>query len=86
MGNPIFSANSEYAAEFLQYLGTHPEAAARIPERAVVVFLPEHDPGLAAHNKLAAQSTEAYRDTVPIFVTVRTTWEPGKRYEFAFAD
>ena len=86
MGNPIFSGNSAYAAEFLGYLATHPEAAERIPEGAVVVFLPEHDPGLAAHNKLAAESTEAYRDTVPIFVTVRTTWEPGKRYEFAFAD
>ena len=46
MGNPIFSANSEYAAEFLQYLGTHPEAAERIPEGVVVVFLPEHEADL----------------------------------------
>lgn len=86
MGNPIFSENSEYAAEFVRYLTAHPEAAERIPDGAVVVFLPERDPGLAAHNKLAAQSTEAYQDTAPIFVTVRTTWEPGRRYEFAFAE
>ena len=59
MGNPIFSENSAYAAEFLRYLATHPEVAVRIPEGAVVVFLPERDPGLAAHNRLAAESTKA---------------------------
>lgn len=85
MGNPIFFENSDYAAEFLRYLVEHPEEADRIPEGAVVVFMPEQlDPGLAAHNRLAAHSAEAYRDKVPLFVTVRTTWETGKRYEFAF--
>lgn len=85
MGNPIFFENSDYAAEFLRYLAGHPEEADRIPEGAVVVFMPEQlDPGLAAHNRLAAYSAEAYRDKAPLFVTVRTTWETGKRYEFAF--
>lgn len=85
MGNPIFFNNSDYAADFLRYLADHPEQAERIPEGALVVFIPEQlDPGLAAHNRLAAQSTEAYRDKVPVFVTVRTTWEAGKRYDFVF--
>ena len=85
MGNPIFFENSDYAAEFLRYLVEHPEDADRIPEGAVVVFIPEQrDPGLAAHNKLAAQSAEAYRDKVPVFVSVRTTWEVGRRYDFSF--
>ena len=86
MGNPIFSENSDYAAEFFRYLVEHPEEADRIPEGAVVVFLPEQrDPGLAAHNRLAVHSAEAYRDTVPVFITVRGSREVGKRYEFAFA-
>lgn len=62
MGNPIFFENSDYAAEFLQYLAQHPDEADRIPEGAVVIFLPEQrDPGLAAHNRFVAQSAEAYR-------------------------
>ena len=86
MGNPIFSENSDYAAEFLRYLADHPQEADRIPEGAVVVFIPEQrDPGLAAHNKLAVQSAEAYRGKVPVFVTVRMSREFGKRYEFVFA-
>lgn len=84
MGNPIFLENSDYAAEFLGYLASHPEEAERIPDEAVVVFLPEVDPSLAAHNKLAVQCAEAYRDKAPLFVTVRATWEPGRRYAFAF--
>lgn len=86
MGNPVFFENSDYAAEFLQYLAVHPEEADRIPEGAVVVFLPEQrDPGLAAHNRVVAQSVEAYRGKIPVFVTVRMTLEAGRRYEFAFA-
>ncbi len=86
MGNPVFFENSDYAAEFLRYLAEHPEEAERIPEGAVVVFLPEQlDPGLAAHNKFVAHTAEAYRDKVPIFVTVRTRWEAGSRYDFVFA-
>lgn len=86
MGNPIFFENSDYAAEFLRFLVERPDVAERIPEGAVVVFVPEQlDPGLAAHNRLAVQTAEAYQGESPVFVTVRTVWEPGRRYEFAFA-
>lgn len=54
MGNPIFLENSDYAVEFLRYLGEHPEEADRIPEGAVVVFMPEQlDPGLACSQQVS---------------------------------
>src|SRR5574337_322690 len=76
-GNPIFFENSDYTAEFLGYLASRPEEAERIPDGAVVVFLPDGDLSLAAYNTLAVQCAEAYRDKAPLFVTVRATWEPG---------
>ena len=50
----MFFKNQEISTEFDLYLLDHPEVADRIPDGALVVFLPEFDRSLAKKNRAVA--------------------------------
>jgi len=55
----MFLKNQQLSTEFDLYLLDHPEIADRIPDGALVVFLPEFDRSLAKKNRaLAAKMRE----------------------------
>lgn len=55
----MFLKNQQLSTEFDLYLLDHPEMADRIPDGALVVFLPEFDQSLASKNRaLAAKMRE----------------------------
>lgn len=55
----MFLKNQQLSTEFDLYLLDHPEVADRIPDGALLVFLPEFDQSLARKNRaLAAKMRE----------------------------
>jgi len=53
--NDIEAKNLILGMEFDKYLMEHPDLMEKIPENALVVFLPEYDPGLSRQNKRIAE-------------------------------
>ena len=65
----MFLKNQQISTEFDLYLLDHPEIADRIPDGALVVFLPEFDKSLARKNQaLAAKMRERGQTVVYIRV------------------
>lgn len=55
----MFERNQELSVEFDRYLLDHPDVADRIPDGALVVFIPAFDKSLARRNRaLARRSRE----------------------------
>ena len=50
----MFLKNQQISTEFDPYLLDHPEIADRIPDGALLVFLPEFDESLAKKNRVVA--------------------------------
>ena len=50
----MFFKNQQLSTEFDLYLLDHPEVADKIPDGALVVFLPEFDRSLARKNRVLA--------------------------------
>jgi len=50
----MFLKNQQISTEFALYILDHPEVADRIPDGALVVFLPEFDQSLAKKNRTVA--------------------------------
>lgn len=55
----MFERNQELSAEFDRYLLDHPKLADRIPDGALVVFVPSFDKELARRNRALARKWRA---------------------------
>lgn len=70
----IFLRNQQLSTKFDLYLLDHPEVADKIPDRALMVFLPEFDKDLAKRNRtLAAKMREKGQSIVYVKVKGITT-------------
>jgi len=66
----MFLKNQQLSTEFTLYVWDHPEVADRIPDGALVVFLPEFDKELAKKNRATvAKLTE--RGQLVVYVKVK---------------
>jgi len=66
----MFFKNQEISTEFDLYLLDHPEVADRIPDGALIVFLPEFDKNLAQKNRAAAAKVKEKSQPV-VYVKVK---------------
>ncbi len=66
----MFLKNQQISTEFALYVLDHPEVADRIPDGALVVFLPEFDKALARKNRAVAAKLKAKGQPV-VYVKVK---------------
>lgn len=65
----IEAKNLVLGMEFDKYLIEHPEMAEKIPENALVIFLPEYDPELSRENQRIAEGQREAGQAV-VFVKI----------------
>jgi len=66
----MFLKNQQLSTEFALYILDHPEVADRIPEGALVVFLPEFDKSLAKKNRAVVAKLKEKEQPV-VYVKVK---------------
>lgn len=66
----MFLKNQQLSTEFALYLLDHPEVADRIPDGALIVFLPEFDKSLARKNRALATKMKEKGQAV-VYVKVK---------------
>lgn len=65
----MFERNQQLSTEFDLYVLDHPQVAERIPDGALVVFIPAFDKELARRNRALARKSRAPKQPV-VFVKV----------------
>ena len=66
----MFLKNQQLSTEFDLYLLDHPEVADKIPDGALVVFLPDFDKNLAGRNRRLAAKLRARGQPI-VYVKVK---------------